>query len=208
LEVHSAWSHIASPGVVHANTPKIRGRGDGTALPYRTGQYRNAMELSQAPAVSSRYKTARSDSERRATGRVRTRCRLRAMLAADWAWANRKARAAATAAGLCGPCKGGRVGHGPTSTVGHCQWRAARASSWPRHVWAVGRGQTPKIPESRPSRLGFGRKNSRDFPDPDWAGIGGTLGIFPRFPIWPGFREIGESRNCRGRENSRDLRLD
>jgi hypothetical protein len=38
----------------------------------------------------------------------------------------------------------------------------------------------PEIPESRPAPPRFGRENSRDFPDPDWAGIGKILGILPR----------------------------
>jgi hypothetical protein len=62
----------------------------------------------------------------------------------------------------------------------------------------------PEIPDSRPVPPRSGRGNSRDFPDPDWAGIrnwagiGIIFGILPRFPIWPGFREmipeIGGSR--------------
>ena len=43
-------------------------------------------------------------------------------------------------------------------------------------------------PESRrPIPPRFGRENSRDFPDPDCAGIGG-FGI-PEIPIWPGSGE-------------------
>jgi hypothetical protein len=40
----------------------------------------------------------------------------------------------------------------------------------------------PQIPESRPAPPRFGRENgrARDFPDPDWAGIGKILGILPR----------------------------
>ena len=58
--------------------------------------------------------------------------------------------------------------------------------------WGGGRLRKSPNPAA-PSRSRSGRENSRDFPspDPDWAGIGGTLGIFPRFPIWPGSREIG-----------------
>ena len=37
----------------------------------------------------------------------------------------------------------------------------------------------PEIPDSRPVPPRFGRENSRDFPDPDWAGIGKILGILP-----------------------------
>ena len=62
-------------------------------------------------------------------------------------------------------------------------------------------GQTPKSPIPAPSRPRvpgrFGRENSRDFPDPDWAGIGRISGNCPDSLFSreiPGNREIGDSR--------------
>ena len=46
-----------------------------------------------------------------------------------------------------------------------------------------------------------GTRRRQDFPDPDLAaagpGSGEYMGFCPDFPIWPGFREIGESRLAR-----------
>jgi hypothetical protein len=50
----------------------------------------------------------------------------------------------------------------------------------------------PQIPESRPAPPRFGRENGRDFPDPDWAGIGNILGILPRSRFG---RDPGKSGN-------------
>ncbi len=50
----------------------------------------------------------------------------------------------------------------------------------------------PQIPESRPAPPRFGRENGRDFPDPDWAGIGKILGILPRSRFG---RDPGKSGN-------------
>ncbi len=63
----------------------------------------------------------------------------------------------------------------------------------------------PEIRESRPAPPRFGRENSQDFPDPDWAaGDRENTRDFAPIPIWPGSREIRESRFGRDRENSRD----
>ena len=208
MEVHSEWSHIASPGVVHANTPKIRvrGRGDWTALPYRTGQY-NAMELSQAPAVSSRLKTARSDSERRATGRVRTRCRLRAMSPWPPIGHGRTERIGRRPPpqDRAAPAKGAA-----SATVPSAQWATGGQPELGRGMcgqWGGGRPRNPRIP-SHPDLAGK-IAGTRIFPIGPGSGMSGVIiGILPRFPIWPGNREIGKSRFGRARENSRDLRLD
>ena len=50
----------------------------------------------------------------------------------------------------------------------------------------------PQIPDSRPVPPRFGRENSRDFPDPDWPGIGKILGILPRARFG---RDPGKSGN-------------
>jgi hypothetical protein len=52
--------------------------------------------------------------------------------------------------------------------------------------------QTPKSPNPGPAPSRFGRENSRDFPDPDWAGIGKIFGILPRSRFG---RDPGKSGN-------------
>ena len=64
-------------------------------------------------------------------------------------------------------------------------------------------GADPEIPETpAPSRPDLAGKMAGIFPIPDWAaGMGKIFGILPPIPIRPGFREIGESRFGRDREN-------
>ncbi len=73
----------------------------------------------------------------------------------------------------------------------------------------LGRGTDPEIPDSRPVPPRFGRENSRDFPDPDWAGIRNILGILPRSRFG---RDPGKSGNPDlagiGEIAAGDLRLD
>jgi hypothetical protein len=64
--------------------------------------------------------------------------------------------------------------------------------------------QTPKSPNPRPVPPRFGRENSRDFPDPDWAGIGKKSGILPRSRFGRDFGKWGIPFG-RDRGNSRDF---
>jgi hypothetical protein len=71
----------------------------------------------------------------------------------------------------------------------------------------------PEIPDSRPvpPRLGLGREktSSRDFSDPDWAGIGKISGILPPISpaIWPPAGRSGNRESRFGRDGGfRDSR--
>ena len=82
-----------------------------------------------------------------------------------------------------------------TATVSHCPspTRSAAARRVDPHSVALRAcGQTPKSPNPGPAPSRFGRENSRDFPDPDWAGIGKIFGILPRSRFG---RDPGKSGN-------------